>query len=530
MSRRRWRATGLIQPGSLVIRWMYQRRLRPPAGDDRRAAEADAAAAFPQAGFEIRTRMTTPRRAQRNLERFSQFLTLVGLTALLVGGVGVANAVASLRRPQARRHRHPEGARRHRGHVFACDAPRSALLALVGTAIGLARRRCRVPFGGRRRLRRLPVAVGPRGARRTRRRGRLRPAHGARLRALAARPRPRRAGLGPVPRHRWRRAAPGRARVYLALGRRVLAVAAAGRTLSVCSPRSTAPRHGLHRRGGHLRGCCGLVVGRRHGAGARLPRPRARRLLRSPWPTSTGRARSPRLGRALPRPRPDAARDARAHRRQLPPPARPDALPERAPSFFFLDIPNEARRLRRLLAEQAPGADLNRVPMLRGRFVSLNGVRRGGDPRPPTGRLGAARRPRHHLCAACREGSRLVSGEWWPADYAGPPLVSFDEEHGPRQLGLKIGDERHGQRARPQHHRPDRQPAHRRVGIARHQLRDRLLAEHLRRGAAHHLATITPAADSAAAPAGTDATLLRRLAVEFPTVTAVRVKDALEAV
>ena len=28
-----------------------------------------------------------------NIERFSQFLTLVGLTALVVGGVGVANAV-----------------------------------------------------------------------------------------------------------------------------------------------------------------------------------------------------------------------------------------------------------------------------------------------------------------------------------------------------------------------------------------------------------------------------------------------------
>ena len=32
---------------------------------------------------------------ERSVERFSQFLTLVGLTTLLVGGVGVANAVAS---------------------------------------------------------------------------------------------------------------------------------------------------------------------------------------------------------------------------------------------------------------------------------------------------------------------------------------------------------------------------------------------------------------------------------------------------
>ena len=48
-------------------------------------------------------RATTPRPSlSRNIERFSQFLTLVGLTALVVGGVGVANAVSSfvdLKRP-----------------------------------------------------------------------------------------------------------------------------------------------------------------------------------------------------------------------------------------------------------------------------------------------------------------------------------------------------------------------------------------------------------------------------------------------
>jgi len=37
-----------------------------------------------------------PRRSSSvNVERFTQFLTIVGLTALLVGGVGVGNAVKS---------------------------------------------------------------------------------------------------------------------------------------------------------------------------------------------------------------------------------------------------------------------------------------------------------------------------------------------------------------------------------------------------------------------------------------------------
>ena len=48
---------------------------------------------FPESGFEVRSRANAAPQFQRNIERFTQFLTLVGLTALMVGGVGVANAV-----------------------------------------------------------------------------------------------------------------------------------------------------------------------------------------------------------------------------------------------------------------------------------------------------------------------------------------------------------------------------------------------------------------------------------------------------
>ena len=36
-------------------------------------------------------------------------------------------------------------------------------------------------------------------------------------------------------------------------------------------------------------------------------------------------------------------------------------------------------------------------------------------------------------------GSRLVAGEWWPADYNGPPLVSLEADIA-KGLGLSIGD------------------------------------------------------------------------------------------
>ncbi|MGB3897212.1 MAG: FtsX-like permease family protein, partial [Mesorhizobium sp.] len=86
-------ASGLIQPGSLV-QHIYRLRL-PPAASDARVKEVEAQAnqAFPEAGWSVRTRANAAPALSSNIERFSQFLTLVGLTALVVGGVGVANAV-----------------------------------------------------------------------------------------------------------------------------------------------------------------------------------------------------------------------------------------------------------------------------------------------------------------------------------------------------------------------------------------------------------------------------------------------------
>ena len=69
----------------------------PGASDDDVARFVDAAgAAFPQAGWDIRRRDAVSPQFTRNLERFSQLLTLVALTALVAGGAGVANAVQGL--------------------------------------------------------------------------------------------------------------------------------------------------------------------------------------------------------------------------------------------------------------------------------------------------------------------------------------------------------------------------------------------------------------------------------------------------
>src|SRR2546421_589799 len=132
------RATGLVQPGSLV-RWHY--RLRLPAADanDRlaRAVVAASEKQLPDAGWEARTPANASPALGRTIERFTQYLTLVGLTALLVGGVGVANAVKHYldRRRNTIATLKSLGATG--GRVFAIYLTEVMLLAAVGTAIGL---------------------------------------------------------------------------------------------------------------------------------------------------------------------------------------------------------------------------------------------------------------------------------------------------------------------------------------------------------------------------------------------------------
>ncbi len=83
-------ASGLIATGSLVEH-AYKVKLSDPSS--RSTLQARANREFPSAGWSVRTSDRAAPSLTENVDRFSQFLTLVGLTALIVGGVGVANAV-----------------------------------------------------------------------------------------------------------------------------------------------------------------------------------------------------------------------------------------------------------------------------------------------------------------------------------------------------------------------------------------------------------------------------------------------------
>ena len=115
-------------------------------------------------------------------------------------------------------------------------------------------------------------------------------------------------------------------------------------------------------------------------------------------------------------------------------------LPERAPNFFFVDVQgSELDGFRNVLKSSLPDGKIIEVPMLRGRVMELNGVDVAKVKVPPGGQW--VLRGDRGITYAKRvpENSTLAEGEWWPEDYSGEPLVSFAAEEG-KELGLKIGD------------------------------------------------------------------------------------------
>jgi putative ABC transport system permease protein len=203
------------------------------------------------------------------------------------------------------------------------------------------------------------------------------------------------------------------------------------------------------------------------------------------------------------------------------------ALPERAPSFYFTDIPTaEAERFDAFIHAAAPGAELERVPMLRGRIVSAKEVK-AEDLKPAPDAAWVLQSDRGlTYTSEIPAGSRLVEGQWWAPDYDGPPLVSFEKKIADG-LGLKIGDAVTvnvlGRNITA------------RIGNMRTVEWESLGINFVLvyspgafRGAPHtHIATLTYPHGSTVEE---EDKLLKAAAEAFPTVTTVRVKDAIEAV
>ena len=517
------RATGLLQPGSLV-RWHY--RVRLPANDATddaaKAVTAQARAQLPEAGWDIRNRSSASPQLERNVERFTQFLTIVGLTALLVGGVGVGNAVKSHldRRRETIATMKALGASGRR--IFTIYLTQVLLLALIGGTIGLTFGAI-LPFvvswtfGAVVPLPIVPAlhpgelalaliyslltaivfTIWPLGR-----------AHDVPVGELF------RDMVTSQPRRPRKR--------YIALTTLALVVLAAFVVLLAYDRRVAAiyvaTAAGIF---ALLRVVAAMVMV----LAKRAPRARYTELRMAIANIHRPSALTPTivlsLGLGIALLVTVIEIDGNLQRQFT------NELPAKAPSFYFLDIPaDQSERFGTFVRTQAPSGRLEEVPMLRGRIISA-----GGTPveniKPREDAAWVLQSDRGITYAGeIPAGSRLVEGKWWRADYDGPPLVSF-EKRVAEGLGLKLGD-----------------PVVVNVlgrnitaTIANMRLVDweslginfvMVFSPNSFRGAPHtHLATL--AYPGGGTPAQ-EATLIAAVAQAFPTVTAVRVKDALDAV
>jgi putative ABC transport system permease protein len=516
------RTTGLLQPGSLV-RWIYRLKLPDNAADDRAAAAfiTEVRNTLPQAGWEIRSRSNASPQLERTIGRFTQFLTLVGLAALLVGGVGVANAVKS----HIDRSRDVIATFKALGatgrNVFTIYLTQVVVLAGIGSVIGLVAGAA-LPFiivGLFGKLLPLPVvpALHPEELA-------LSLVYGL-LTALAF-------GLWPlgrvhdVPvaalfreavasewhRPRWRDLALMAVVIALLIGV-VIGLAYDKRVASIFVVSSVAV----------------FALLRAIATGLMML---ARRLPRSRWPmlrlaiSNIYRpgALTPSvvmsLGLGLAVLVTITQIDGNLRRQFM------AALPDRAPSFYFIDIPtSEAARFGEFLRQIAPQSTVEDVPMLRGRIVAARGLK-AEQLRASTDSEWVLQSDRGLTYTGdIPRGSKVVEGEWWRADYDGPPLVSMEKKIA-EGLGLKIGDQ------------IVVNILGRDIAATIGNLRTvdwqslginfvLVFSPNAFKGAPHtHIATLTEANPDSAG----DARIIKSVADAFPTVTSVRVREALQTI
>ena len=466
------RATGLIQPGSLV-RWHY--RLKVPGADaNDRATQAVVAASerqLPDAGWEVRTRANASPALGRNIERFTQYLTLVGLTALLVGGVGVANAVKHYldRRREVIATLKSLGATG--GRVFAIYLTEVMLLAAIGTAFGLVVGAL-LPFAISAAFGKvLPLPIEP-----ALHAGELSFAvlYGF-LTALAF-------ALWPLGRAHdvpvsalYRDAVAPERRMP-----RVLYVALTALTITTLAVLAVVLAYDRKIAAIFIVAAAAVFATLRLVAllimaiARRIPRPRYALLrlvlanIHRPGALTPSVVLSLGLGLALLVTLLEI--DGNLRNQFV------AALPDKAPSVFFVDIQDaDAARFDAFAAKAAPDARYERVPMLRGRIVSASGIRAEDLKAAPNASWVLQSDRGITYAAEVPAGSRVVAGEWWKRGLSGPAAGVVREQDRRRAWSQDRRFRRH-QRARPQHHGDARQFARGRVAIARHQFRAGVLA------------------------------------------------------
>ncbi len=429
------RASGLIQPGSLVEH-VYKIRLPEGTGEEAlKAIQARANDAFPQAGWTVRSRTNAAPALSSNIERFSQFLTLVGLTALVVGGVGVANAVSAYLDGKRGVIATFKSLGASGGFVFTLYLTQIMIIAAMGIVVGLVLAAV-MPYAASFALSSyipVPTESGLYPGALA-----LAAAFGVlvtlafallplgRTRDVPATALFREMGSSAVGLPRWTYIAAAVAitaslaglSIWFASDRRIAAIFVAAALFAFVVLRAVGVVvQAVARRAPRVRSTAlRLAIGNIHRPGALTPS-----VVLS-------------LGLGLTLLVTLSLIDGNL-RRQI-----SDGLPEKAPNFFFVDIQGaEVDAFAKLIGDTAPDGTLVRVPMLRGRIMELNGVEVQKVDVPPEGAWVLRGDRGLTYSATIPENAALGAGQWWPKDYAGAPLVSFSAQEA-QEIGLKVGD------------------------------------------------------------------------------------------
>ncbi len=431
-------ASQLVQPGSLVE---HEYNIRVTGGESAEEIRARLEADFPDAGWRIRGLDRAAAGLDRFLDNVTLFLTLVGLTALLTGGIGVANAVRAhlLGRLNTIATLKCLGA--PADTIFAIYLIQLSFLAAVGIVIGLAIGAA-IPFGAARALGdTLPVAAKfglyPMALLQAAVFGVLTAA------LFALWPLARARDIPPVALFRNVLADDGR----WPRGKYMVAIVMVGIALAAFTI-LTAERQdyaaafvggsavamvlfGFAAKG-VMRFAARMTQGRNSPTAGRPSLRLAFSNLYRPGSPTTSVVLS--LGLGLSVLVAIALLESNLNKQLA------DGLPTDAPSMFFVDIQPHQEELFRDTVSAMPG--VNKVltaAMIRARVTKINDVS-SEEHQEKHGRSWLLNGDRGiSYSATLPEAARLTEGEWWPADYEGEFLVSLDSD-GAADAALKLGD------------------------------------------------------------------------------------------
>ena len=428
-------ATKLVTPEAL-IRWTA--KLALPEGTSDALTDADTAAfkaRFPDAGFEIRTRMNASPQIARIVDRITKFLVVMGLLSVVVGGIGAWNAVALF----VERQRVSVAIFKTLGasgsFVFGLAMAEILALAAVGVLIGVllgsAMPYLFAPILAQAGIGTFQPLVSPAAI-----------AGGAAVGCGAA------LLFSIVPAGRVHdvpgtlllrdddgATSPLRARYWLFAAASLAVFVAAVSALTGDWRFAAAVVGGA------------LVLAVLFNGASRALAWTVRRLPRPTDPIAalawTGLARSSRMARAvmvslgvgLSVLAATAAISA-SFRAQL-----TEGLTNATPNLFLVGLPaKDTTAFATFLTAQVPGAALEQAPLMRGRIVEIKGVPAEKAASKDSAAWVLEGDRGITFATTPPRGATLTAGTWWPADYAGPPLVSLGADAA-RGLGLKVGDE-----------------------------------------------------------------------------------------